>query len=245
MSSLQRYVSDELSHFAGRSLPDDEARYDLLVRILKSGELRASAQGGASGFGTRQDVDFSSGNRYEPGMTLVCFCDIPEADLAIHTAKYSRFGMSFSKSFLLTAGASPVYYVDRSARYLNVGSRAEYFDSHIRELDWARDFTDQQGCEFVPQGTNGSGVNEWRDTNYQRLNYLLSFFEQATLLFVKWFDAELAEDDPENVYMEREWRTLEDVHFSTDDVTRIFLPREFARRLRSDLPDYYGAISFV
>ena len=42
---------------------------------------------------------------------VVCFCDIPEADLGIHVRKYSRFGLGFKKAFLIEKGACPVFYV--------------------------------------------------------------------------------------------------------------------------------------
>jgi hypothetical protein len=40
--TLQRYVSDELTHFLGRSLASDADGYDLLVQIVGDGELRPS-----------------------------------------------------------------------------------------------------------------------------------------------------------------------------------------------------------
>ena len=42
---------------------------------------------------------------------MVCFCDIPDSDLAIHVNKYSRFGLAFKKEFLIAKGACPVFYV--------------------------------------------------------------------------------------------------------------------------------------
>ena len=36
---MQNYVSEELTHFVGRSLPSDEDRMNLLIAILRSGEL--------------------------------------------------------------------------------------------------------------------------------------------------------------------------------------------------------------
>jgi hypothetical protein len=44
--------------------------------------------------------------------------------------------------------------------------------------------------------------------------------------------------------MEREWRVLGDVRFSVAEVERVVLPRELAKRLRSDLPNYNGQVSF-
>jgi hypothetical protein len=38
---VQRYVSNELTHFVGRSLADEDRQFDLLVAILKTGQLRS------------------------------------------------------------------------------------------------------------------------------------------------------------------------------------------------------------
>lgn len=43
---LQRYVSPELHHFVGRRCSSDDERYDLLLRILRSGELRPGPAAG-------------------------------------------------------------------------------------------------------------------------------------------------------------------------------------------------------
>lgn len=42
---------------------------------------------------------------------VVCFCDIPVGDLAFHARKYSKFGIAFTKAFLLNQGANPVFYI--------------------------------------------------------------------------------------------------------------------------------------
>jgi hypothetical protein len=52
------------------------------------------------------------------------------------------------------------------------------------------------------------------------------------------------EDDPENFYMEREWRSLRNIHFEIDDIHRIILPRSFSKRFRNDVPEYFGEITF-
>src|SRR5262245_20037779 len=36
---MQRYISRELTHFLGRALQDDEERYTLLRKILRTGQL--------------------------------------------------------------------------------------------------------------------------------------------------------------------------------------------------------------
>ena len=63
--------------------------------------------------------------------------------------------------------------------------------------------------------------------------------------FLKPFDASTADTDPENFYMEREWRVFGNVSFAVEDVYRVFLPPEYARRFRDDLPEYAGQLTFV
>jgi hypothetical protein len=69
------------------------------------------------------------------------------------------------------------------------------------------------------------------------LNYVFSF--------VKCFDAKRDIRDDLHYYMEREWRVAGNVHFNLDDVSRVFLPRKYARRFRADVPDYAGQTSFI
>jgi hypothetical protein len=47
---------------------------------------------------------------------VVCFCDIPDSCLYLHTKKYSRFGLSFTKEFLEKQGARPVFYIPISSK---------------------------------------------------------------------------------------------------------------------------------
>jgi hypothetical protein len=63
--------------------------------------------------------------------------------------------------------------------------------------------------------------------------------------YLKSFDIDKADGDEDNFYMEREWRSLEPIRFSLDDILRIIIPSSFAIRLRRDVPDYYGQVSFA
>lgn len=60
---------------------------------------------------------------------------------------------------------------------------------------------------------------------------------------LKFFNVGLADNDPDNFYMEREWRIPEGFGFRLEDIARIIVPGEFADRLRSELPAYYGPIT--
>ena len=111
MTQIQRYVSNELSHFVGRG-KDKEVQYDILVnKILKNGWITYPPHD--INRPRSLSLDFSSlisddkAFKYE----VVCFCDIPDSDLAIHVNKYSKFGLAFKKEFLIDNGACPVFYV--------------------------------------------------------------------------------------------------------------------------------------
>jgi Putative abortive phage resistance protein AbiGi, antitoxin len=111
MSHTQRYVSNELTHFVGRGLPEN-AQYETLVnKILKPGWLTYPPHDVT--IGRTLGVDFSKPISADKALKyqVVCFCDIPEPDLAIHVNKYSKFGLAFKKDFLVDQGASPVFYV--------------------------------------------------------------------------------------------------------------------------------------
>jgi len=47
---------------------------------------------------------------------------------------------------------------------------------------------------------------------------------------MKFFDPSLAEDDPDNYYMEREWRSVRSVRFPHSAIARIYLAPGFGRR---------------
>src|SRR5262249_34976341 len=126
---LQRYISRELTHFVGRNLGKENKdpaayeheHYELLKRILDAGELSSElSRQTETLFGQELQVmktenknALSTNQMYSS--TVVCFCDIPLADFHIHMTKYSRFGISFLKTFLIERGANPVFYIAKDA----------------------------------------------------------------------------------------------------------------------------------
>lgn len=71
-----------------------------------------------------------------------------------------------------------------------------------------------------------------------------AFHDTHVGLFLKPFSAALPDDDPENVYMERQWRVLGNVRFTLSDVARVILPKRYAKRLREDVPEYFAQVHF-
>jgi hypothetical protein len=72
-----------------------------------------------------------------------------------------------------------------------------------------------------------------------------SFLAMHVFSFFKFFDASLEEADPDNYYMEREWRTPGDVEFALDDVRSVFLPEAFAETFASEFPHFRGQRFFL
>src|SRR5262249_38092664 len=50
----------------------------------------------------------------------------------------------------------------------------------------------------------------------------------------KAFDALRADDDLDNFYMEREWRTTRTVQFTYGDIIRLIVPQAYVERLRNE-----------
>lgn len=209
----------------------------------------------------------SSNDKYQA--SVVCFADIPLEDLPLHIQKYSPFGLSFRKPFLTAQGANPVFYVvRRSATHVTnldslnspnstalteahktrgaVGNwwnydRAELFDG--AELALQRVFPTYDTYTGRPESSSPIPVVHPPLDESNR--DLLSQFMGAYLFpYMKFFDL-LPDEHPDNFYMEREWRVFGALSFVVSDIERILIPRAFSARLRTDLPEYFGQITFT
>lgn len=255
----QRYVSGELTHFVGRREVDDEARYRLLTRILTVGFLTPHPENPEEGNLSRVDT---TGKLSDESMYLgrvTCFCDIPLADLEIHMSKYSRFGIAFEKKWLVARGANPVYYVVSDPGLPRPISLRRVLDDLRRQLN--EKGTGEAGLskllskvqifdEVLPlhhelfaklrRAAESSSI----EVTVREAAAVEGFHDTHVGLFLKPFSAALPDDDPANVYMEREWRVLGNVDFTLSDVARVILPKRFAKRLRQDVPDYFAQVHF-
>ncbi len=269
MSTNQRYISKELTHFVGAKLSQTEAefetkQYELLIDILQSGMLKHSMSDSLLIYGMRMSLGhkLSENEMFTPSM--VCFCDIPTEDLAIHVGKYSRFGLSFDKDFICNVGGSPMHYIptDAKAPFLvwdgDELTKAELFDKMIkqyyhlfellacatpRQYDPQLPQWDELTCfdhPDIPQNLNDL-LNEYPSV----VIAVRQFLDYHIFGYLKFFDHQLTEDDNNNYYFEREWRVVGNVEFGIDDVTHILIPKEYARKFREDCPDYYGQITFI
>ncbi len=236
MPTRQRYVSNELTHFVGRGLPSEDAQYALLLKIIRQSRLTHPPHDKGVGYLTSvaRQAAFSNNEVYQPG--IICFCDIPVGELEIHMEKYSPFGLGFTKQYLIAQGANPVFYMAKNAivrrtmtKRRNI-PRSEYFDWLIPEYHTLRQ-------ELLQGAAPGD-----------RLDFVArvdNMIEQYLLSFIKFFDDTKPDDDPDNFYMEREWRVWGYVDFTLDAIRRIIIPETFAEQLRADLPAYHGQVTFA
>ncbi|WP_085991149.1 abortive infection system antitoxin AbiGi family protein [Oceanobacillus senegalensis] len=236
MELIQRYVSKELTHFVGRHQPEDE-RFDLLIDIIKSGwllhknipgDIQVQINTDAKGL---EDI-------VTPGIT--CFADIPINDLSLHMEKYSNFGLSFKKDFLVEKGANPVYYIATNGliekQKEGKEQRESYFEENIKSY-----FTLMRDVKERIQRNS----DENKAMELQMLQHLDTFLVKHIFAYLKPFDASKTDADEENYYLEREWRIVGDVPFVMNDITRILIPERYGKKLREVLPDYHGQISFT
>jgi hypothetical protein len=286
------YVSNYLTHFVGRSRASDQLRYELLKRIVRGGVLLDPAHigrrdpifqvkmspgpVGSVPLSACPGLDYSSypNVRHDLGSKLsdnslvqfeiVCFCDIPQEEMAIHCAKYSCFGLAFPRPFLIDRGASPVMYVPRPGWFkavirshdchsgkldkevTQVGARAPMidaaFDYHNHKLtkDLYMNLQECMGKAFRELKSFDDVQSVERDLQAA----LLYQTTVETLIFghLKFFDPSLPPDHPDNYYMEREWRVAGKVEFAPGNIAALYVPPAFFNEAMRDFPDLAGRI---
>jgi len=145
--------------------------------------------------------------------------------------KYSRFGLSFLKPFLIGKGANPVLYVANNSQALSFR-----LPESTRDEPWPRRRVFERNIELL---------EDYRRRMRGRFPINLEYFlDMLVFSFIKYFDDSTSDEDEANVYMEREWRVLGDVNFVLQDVHRVFMPERYAERFREDLPNYIGQLTF-
>lgn len=241
------YVCEELTHFIGRSRPNDRARFDLLLQIIREGRLRPPSPwiGAEVSGGTYINPTARASANAMYTSDAVCFCDIPLEDLRIHTQKYSRFGLAFRKSFLVPRGTRPVWYIPADSsievqtdpadsstlKSPNVLPASEVFDRECAAIANVR--------ERLNKITRTSEFESF----FEILHSRIEFIESEILTFLKFFDTGLGDEDSENYYMEREWRSRRIIQFTIQDLARVIVPFEYRSQFQEQCPEFRGAIS--
>ena len=238
----QRYVSNELTHFVGTRLKSPRDRYNLLKRILNTRMLRAFPGPVERPYHMiRRDTDAPLSSNLACEGSMVCFCDIPICDLPLHMAKYSPFGLAFSKEFLADLGAMPVSYIPLKGRpsllpYEKYGRGRVATQKIAFDHFWELFKRVERALPSIEKG---------KDVTSRDLKRMMAFLEIHVISNFKFYDHLLVDEDEDHYYMEREWRVKQNVKFSLDDVARIIVPEAFGRRVRKDFPRFDAEIVFA
>ena len=227
----QGYVSKYLTHFVGRDKSTAE-QYEILKKILIRRWLTHAPHLEQPTLNTEihRSRAFSENDMLMPAM--LCFCDVPEEHLRIHTGKYSQFGIAFEKAYLVARGANPVMYVARNStaprkrpefrrpptkttvthqEYEALKSKpaaAEKFADEPRSALFDEHVKEMFDLLYAKEPFAKSQGKEWEALAdlMIRDKVMWMFFIQHLLAYIKFFDDTLHLEDPDNFCMEREWR---------------------------------------
>ncbi len=234
------YTSNELFHFVGRRDPrDHQGNYQTLLKVIRAGCVsHPPHEPGWETVKLKINPERSLASEELIVPTVTCFCDIPFDHLAIHVAKYGSFGVSFDRRLLVKYAARPVSYIPLSPEdWGGVGGETMLKDVQavFQGLEQMRSPTHQK---------KGSRRHLGRVPNSpeETLDALHAVFGKDFLAFIKPFNSTLAPNDPNNFYMEREWRKFGNLCFDAADVRHVIVEESFVTRARQDLPKLSGVV---
>lgn len=240
----QSYVSEEFHHFVGRQQGGDlEAQYDILRMILGSCRLLRSHRHQPNCIVVERDLDGSFVEESFISAGILCFCDIPANDLSIHTRKYGFFGLSFPRTFLVERGARPVIYMPHHIHdSMSIHGRQLLADIENKYRSFVRLVLDEFEGENETRSRLFTASPESQRDAIIEISHCL---EKDFFSYIKAFDINLPEDDPQNYYMEREWRVTTNIEFELSDLSGVFVAPGFESRLQSDFPDFDGTVTVL
>jgi hypothetical protein len=238
---MGRFFSNELFHFVGRSDPQNhEGNFAVLWKILSS--KCVSHPPHEPGWGTTSiHINWGKALSNEKLIVpnVVCFCDIPFEHLPIHLIKYELFGLSLDKGRLTKFGARPVTYIPLRADNKGSPFGAQLLRTFEQTYRGFREqLFDKDDLPRTRMNVHGAKPQTPGDT----LSALDALLAKDVLAFLKPFNSELADEDPEYYYAEREWRKLGNLVFEPADVHRVVVAPGFVERLESEFPIYKGRI---
>jgi hypothetical protein len=206
----QRFTSEVLWHFVGRNKTENE-RYQILLSILSTG-LKISKDNAEFKFldlKTKQMVTLW-------GYPVSCLADIPLKDLHIHAERYGRYAIGFHKESVINNNFNPVLYANQYSsvfhQFIELRNQIEAFlNTNSTEISKKfQEFLLLLGSVAKAGDLKASPVND-----------------------INWDQQQL-----NNFYYEREWRSVYNWNFDKKDVAIIIIPdekvSEFARDRKSN-----------
>lgn len=232
------YTSKELFHFVGHNHPlDDASNFRILKKILSDACVSYppfDADWGAVSYTINWEESLLSENLIVP--TVTCYADIPWDSLGLHIRKYGKFGLSFRKDKLIQFGARPVTYIPtRADDVLGIGGA-----TLLRDVEAVFKGYNALVSSQLPESDEpySRGLGSAPRTRDEAIELMEAIVEKYFLSFLKPFNSELDVDDPENFYMEREWRKYGKLMFSPEDVVAVVVANGFGPLMTEAFPKY-------
>ena len=243
---VNRYVSEELFHFVGRSGPNkNECNWNVLEKVLNNGcvsHFPHNVDWGGKGLTADFKKSLANGELIEPQIT--CYCDVPFDSLRIHCEKYGRFGLSLHRKLLIKHGARPVTYVPMTHEDQEPSSGRQLLEEiqlHFHKLHNHVAF-DPELNKIREQGTT-------RGQPPNNLNEAICAIDRIlvkdVLAFIKPFDSTLPDNHRDNYYMEREWRKFGNMLFKPGDIIRVVVAKGYKQRVQAEFPDLADKVSEI
>lgn len=232
------YTTDVLAHFVGRASPKDHSEnFRKLALVLESGQV-SYAPHTKEADKVSHVIDPSKRLDTEELIvpTVTCFADIPDSSLGVHVSKYGRFGVGFRRDFVIRAGARPVTYVPMFSDEWRYALNGRGLLQDMRAIYLG--FRNHYEARIPPGGKPvARTLGRQPSSEDEALFAVRSLLEKDFLAFVKPFNSELATSDPDNFYMEREWRKYAYLHFELADVARVWVAPGYGQLITSRFPE--------
>ncbi len=157
------------------------------------------------------------------GYPCSCMCDIPFKDLKIHTARYGCFGIAFKKENAILKGFfNPVLYMHKDHHLLK----------HVEKL------LDELEKLISPHERLTEALDEF-------LRILGTYVKPGDLLSTVHLDTVIDEEQRNNFYYEREWRSAYEWKFSETDVIAVMLPQKYISEFKAIKISEFTNISII
>ncbi|WP_300336692.1 abortive infection system antitoxin AbiGi family protein [Accumulibacter sp.] len=232
------YTSKELFHFVGHNHPlDDDSNFRILKRILSDACVSYppfDRDWGAVSYTINWEESLLSENLICP--TVTCYADIPWDSLGPHIRKYGKLGLSFRKSRLIQYGARPVTYIPTGPNdWAGISGKTllkdveAVFKGYYNLVSSTLPDSDESHSRFLGEAPK---------TKDEAIQLMEDMFAKDFLSFIKPYNSQLDVDDPDNFYMEREWRKYGKMVFTPDDVVAIIVADGFKLPMSEAFPEY-------
>ena len=157
------------------------------------------------------------------GHKCSCMCDIPFKDLKIHTERYGCFGVAFKKENAILKGFfNPVFYMHKDHPLLK----------HVEPLL----------CELEKLASPHERLSE---ALQEFLCILGTYVKRGDLLSPVHLDPSMDEEQKNNFYYEREWRSAYEWNFSETDLVAVMLPQKYISEFKKVLGDEFSNVSII